>query len=462
MQDAVASPSIEPTHALASFAAGIEYDEIPPRVREYTKVLLLDALACAVAGHQGEETPQIAKFASALADSHESSIIAGGALSLAGAALLNGYLITAVTMCDAHRETLTHVTPEIVPPALGIAERDRLAGRDLLVALAAGFEVTTRIGIGVNYPVFRARGWHGPGILGPFGAAAAVGRLQRFDEDTMGRAFGLAGGQAGGTFAAWGTPSVKFHQSRGALSGLMAALLAQQGYVATKEFLTAKDGGLFNIFTDGGNPQRTLADLGERWELEQVALRQWPSSSTLQGVIWSMLELVNKHGLDASSISKIRVWLGKGLYDMHGIFRTYKNKFETMLSTNYVASVIAHDRVLTLAQFEPKRYNDETVRRFATENVEVIQDDSLTGVQVKVEAQTKDGRSIRVDCDTPPGSAETPLTLDQVETKFRTYAPTRLSADRVDAVVGMVRKIEDLRDVRELMGAMRVEGSPSS
>ena len=154
-------------------------------------------------------------------------------MSLAGATLLNAYLVTATTMCDVHRETMTHVTPEVIPPALAIAERDGLDGRALLTAIAAGCEVTTRVGIGTDYPKFRARGWHGPGIFGPFGAAAAVGSLLKFDADTMARAFGLAGSQAAGTFAAWGTPTVKFHQCRGALSGLMAALLAQQNFVAT-------------------------------------------------------------------------------------------------------------------------------------------------------------------------------------------------------------------------------------
>ena len=131
-----------------------------------------------------------------------------------------------------------------------------------MVAIAAGCEVATRIGIGLDYPVFRARGWHGPGILGPFGAAAAVGSLLGFDAETMARAFGLAGSQAAGTFAAWGTPTVKFHQCRGALSGLMAALLAQQNFVATREFITAKDGGLYNAYVNGGKPDSRSPILG--------------------------------------------------------------------------------------------------------------------------------------------------------------------------------------------------------
>src|SRR5439155_6824331 len=103
------------------------------------------------------------------------------------------------------------------------------------------------------------------------GSAAAVGRLRRFDAETMARAFGLAGSQAAGTFAAWGTPTVKFHQCRGALSGMMAALLAEQQFVATREFLTAKDGGLYNSYSNGGKPEAAVADLGSRWELEQIA-----------------------------------------------------------------------------------------------------------------------------------------------------------------------------------------------
>src|SRR5215470_1688944 len=232
-----ATPDV--TRLLAEFAARLRFDDLPERSREHCKNLILDALACAVAGHQGEETRQVAALASALAEGSESSVIAGGQLSLVGATLFNGYLITAVTMCDVHRATMTHVTPEIVPPALAIAERDDLSGRDLLVAVAAGCEVTTRIGLGLDYPAFRARGWHGPGIIGPFGAAAAIGRLLKFDPGTMARAFGLAGSQAAGTFAAWGTPTVKFHQCRGAVSGLLAALLAHQDFVATQEFLSA-------------------------------------------------------------------------------------------------------------------------------------------------------------------------------------------------------------------------------
>src|SRR5437764_11868203 len=325
------------TEALASFAASLQYENVPERVREHCKNLLLDALACAVAGHRGEETQQVAALASALAQSNESTVIGGEALSLAGATILNGYLVTAVTMCDVHRATLTHVTPEVIPPALAIAERDGASGRDLLVAIAAGCEATTRIGIGLDYPAFRAKGWHGPGVLGPFGAAAAVGRLRRFDADTMARAFGLAGSQAAGTFAAWGTPTVKFHQCRGALSGVMAALLAEQDFVATREFLTATDGGLYNVYANGGRPDAVIAGLGQRWELLEIALRLWPSASSIQGMMTAMFELIEQQRIDPTQVKALRIALSKPVFDRHGIFASYKGKFESLLSAHYPA-----------------------------------------------------------------------------------------------------------------------------
>jgi len=445
----------EVTQALAAFAAKLRYGDIPTRARDHCKNLLLDALACAVAGRLGEETGQVSAFAAALAQGRESSVIGGDALSLAGATLLNAYLITATTMCDVYRPTLTHITPEIIPPALAIAERDRLSGRALLTAIAAGCEVTTRIGLGLDYPKFRARGWHGPGVIGPFGAAAAVASLLGFDADAMARAFGLAGSQAAGTFAAWGTPTVKFHQCRGALSGLMAALLAQQDFVATREFITAKDGGLYHAYADGGLPDVAIADLGKRWELEQIALRLWPSASLIQGMVTALFDIVDKQKVEFARVRKVRIALSPGAHKMHGGFGTYKAKFEALLSAHYTAAVILHDRALTLAQFEPARYNDPKLRRFAAEQVEVRPEASVNGSQAIVDVDSADGTSFSARCEHPLGSYENPLSRAQIEQKFRAYARGVLPETSIAEIIGAVDRLEDFPSTRRLMELLR-------
>jgi 2-methylcitrate dehydratase PrpD len=447
----------EPTAALARFAATLTYDDIPERTREACKCLLLDALACALAGHQGDETHQVAALAAGLARSKESSVIGGDRLSLAGATLLNGYLTTAVTLCDVHRATATHVTPEVIPPALAIAERDARSGRDLLVALAVGCETTTRVGLGLDYPAFRDRGWHGPGVIGPFGAAAAVGRLLHFDADTMATAFGLAGSQSAGTYAAWGTPTVKFHQCRGALSGLLAALLAEQRFAATRRFLSAPDGGLYASYSNGGHPEAVVEALGERWELEQIALRPWPSASGIQSMITAMFDLVDAHGLRPERTKTLRVSLGKAAFDLHGGFSRWEGKFEALLSAHYAATAVLHDRDLSLAQFERERYTDPTLRRFAVERVEIACDPTLVASQAVVEADTADGPVIAVRCEHPRGAPENPLSWAELERKFRAYAGARLADARIEETLGLVSGLPALPSVRTLMDLLRSE-----
>ena len=445
------------TEDLARFAASVKYENIPASAREYCKDILLDTLACAFAGHFGEETDQIARFAKSSATSTESTVIGGDNLSLAGATLLNGYLITAVTMCDIHRSTLTHVTPEVVPPALLIGERDNVSGRDLLVALAAGFEVTTRVGVGSDYPAVRKRGYHGPGVFGPFGAAAAAGRLRGLSPEAMARAFGLAGSQAGGTFAAWGTPTVKFHQCRGALSGLMAALLAEQNFLATREFLTAKDGGLFNTFSTGGHPEQVTAELGKRWEFEQIALRLWPSASSIQGMNTALFDALEERPFKLKDIKRAQISLTPTVFNLHGKLSKYKAKFDALISAHYTAAVIIEDHALTLDQFMPARYDDPVLRNAAANLIDVQPDESLTDVQAVVEFELNDGTKIVKRCNSPRGSADNRLTRAQIESKMRTYAQKRIGKAAIERIIASIWALENVGSVRDLMQTMRQE-----
>src|SRR6202034_1270558 len=118
-----------------------------------------------------------------------------------------------------------------------------------------------------------------------------------------------------------------------------------------------KDGGLYNAYADGGKPDAVLAGLGSRWELEQIAMRLWPSASLIQGMTSALFDILGKDKIDVASVRKVRVALSQGAYAMHGGFGSYKGKFEALLLAHYTAAAILHDRALTLAQFEPDRYD---------------------------------------------------------------------------------------------------------
>ena len=444
-----------PTTELAQFVAGLRYEDLPPRVGERVKDIVLDTIASALAGRQGEETGQIRALAAALGASREATVIGGEPLSLAGATLLNGYLITAVTVCDVHRPTLCHTTPVVVPPALAIAERDGADGRALITAIAAGLETTVRVGLGTKYPAFRARGWHSPGVIGPFGGAATAGKLLGLDAERQRHAFGLAGSQSAGTFAQWGTPTIKFHQARGALSGLLAALLAEQGFTASAEVLANKDGGIFNAYSDGGAPEAVTAELGERWQLEQIALRLWPAASSIQTLITSLLALMRAHDLSPARIASVRVGLSKTVYDMHGTL-PWSDKFKALLSTPYVTAIVLHDKCCWLEQFEAQRYQDPAVGAFARERVKVEIDPRVEGTGAAVDVRTVDG-AVHSDRRTAPkGDPTDPLRRAEIEEKLRTASAGFLPREAVERIISVVSGLEQVRDVRELLAAVRI------
>ena len=443
-----------PTAILAEFVANLQYEQIPAVTRERVKDIILDAIASALAGTHGDEVKQIRGLATALGASHEASVFGGDKLSLTGATLLNGYLITAVTVCDVHRPTLYHTTPQVVSPALAIAERDGTSGKALLTAIAAGLETSVRVANGTNYVAFRARGWHSPGVVGPFGGAAAVGKLRGFNADTQLMAFGLAGSQSAGTFAHWGTPTIKFHQCRAALSGLMAGLLAEQGFLASKEILTHKDGGIYNAYSDGGKPEMVTADLGKQWALEQISLRLWPAASSVQSVITAMLALATAHDLKPANIAGVRVGLSQGVYDMHGTL-AWDDKFKALLSMPYITSVVLHDRACWLDQFEPARVQDKAVDAFARERIQIFADPGIQGTAALVEIKTTTGVTHTDRRRVAKGDAADPLSRAEIQGKLRTAAKGVISSAAVERIIALVDGLERLDNVLGLLDAVR-------
>jgi 2-methylcitrate dehydratase PrpD len=431
------------TQELADFVAETRWEDLPSSARERAIVVLVDTVASAYAGNRSDEAAQIEKLAEAVMGPGNSPVVGRASRSAAGAVTVNGYLITATTVCDVHKATLCHVTPEVFPPAVAVAVERASTGQDFLLAFALGLEITTRVGLGSDYPAFRARGWHSPGVWGPFGGAAAAGRLLGLDGRHLRNAFGLAGSQSAGTFAHWGTPTIKFHQARGALSGYLAATLAATGFEAADDVLTAPDGGLYRTYSDGGNPAVALDGLGSRWELEQLSLRSWPLASSLQSVATALLSLVAEHDLRASDVARARVGLSETVYNMHGTL-PWSDRFSALLSAPYVTAVILADRVCWLDQFTPERIAEPAVGAFAAGQVDVRIDPSVVGTGAIIDLELTDGRVLSERRDIPHGDPGDPLSLDDVSQKFIAATAGIIDEAEAAAMVERLSRIAEL------------------
>jgi 2-methylcitrate dehydratase PrpD len=418
---------------LSRFIVELDWDDVPASVQARVFDIWTDTLANAMAGRRAASTPVVQQLADRLCGPGESTVIGGGTASMTAAALLNGHQITAFTMCDVYRPALCHITPEVFPAVLAVAEGSDVGGRELLTGLAIGLEVTARLGLGVDYAGFRARGWHAPGVIGTIGAACAAARVIGLNARGVRAAMGLGVSQASGTFAALGTPAVKFHQARGAVSGLWAAMFTADGLGGTENGLTHPDGGLLSTYVDGGRPDLVTRELGTRWELEQISLRRWPAASSLQSLVAVLLETTHSGDVDS-----VEIMLPTTSFAMCAEMG-WQDELSAMQSARYVATVVLRDRRCWIEQFDAVHRTDAELSEFATDRVRVVCDDALppSGVLVRLAGG---GRISEVRRDRAPGEPDEPLTPQQIRAKLGNacVGTPIIAAERLDDVVTRV------------------------
>jgi len=398
---------------LAEFALRTRWSGLPSAVQQRTVDLVLDAIACAYTGRLAAGRDRFADATSALTGPGRYTVVADDSgSSLIGAGMLNAWQVTATTMCDVYRPAMCHVTPAVLAATLAGADIAPTSLEDFLTAFAVGTEVTLRLCAAMDGPQYRGPRWHAPGVIGPFGSAAAFARLLGTNAAMLRTAWGAALLHSAGTFSAIGTPGVKLTQARGAAAGLQAVMFAQAGHGGSPNALTHPDGGLFNAYS-GLNPESVLDGLGETWLSGELSLRQWPASSSLQALIAAVLELRSGHGVDPGAT--LVVELPRQSYKLCGEM-PWDHQLSALQSAAWVAAVTWVDGRCWLDQFEPDGLSD-LARNALARRVRVSQDSSLPegAARVRVDGIPEDIVE-RLDA---PGSPADPLPPSAIRDKLR-------------------------------------------
>ena len=128
------------TRGLASFIAGLRFEQLPPAVVVRAKLLILDAFGCGVFGSlPGHSRILVATLAKL--DPSTSCSVWGTRqrLSAPHAALANGSLIQGFELDDAHARASVHVCSGALPALMAIAEtRPGISGKTFIAAVVDG------------------------------------------------------------------------------------------------------------------------------------------------------------------------------------------------------------------------------------------------------------------------------------------------------------------------------------
>jgi 2-methylcitrate dehydratase PrpD len=339
------------------------------------------------------------------------------------------------------------------PTTLAAAEVAGASGEQLLLALAAGYEATARVGIAIDMASHRHKGWRATGTAGSFGAAAAAARLLNLDAHSFHHAFAAAAAQASGNWAFQASGGMELYLAAGtaARNGLVSALLAEAGFRGADDPLTARDGGFFGIASEAADPAQLSEGLGSRFRLLDTCIKVYPTCHSSQTGIDAAVNLRNKHAIKLADVKRIVVRAGEITRLQCGWPYEPAPPPRLIFHMGYAMALAIRHGMVRPADFEGERPHDAELVRVA-KATEVIADPEFTAIYAErkpcdVTIHLRDGRELRERVDYCRGEPENPPMPETVVAKFRENAATQLSASALDEIADRVLGLERETDV---------------
>lgn len=453
-----------PTGQLCDWLAGFDLGDAPASARERAKALTLDGIACAIVGAQLPWSRTAAKIVQKFEGRGDCAIVGWGATTSApGAALLNGTFIQGFELDDYHPLGPLHSASVVLPALWAASEGDaRVSGREFLQAALAGYEVGPRVGMALHGAQMLSRGWHSGSVFGTHAAAAAVGKLMGLDAAHFEDALGLAGTQSAGLMAAqYEAMCKRMHHGFSARNGLYAAVLAEGGYTGIKRVFEREYGGFLSTFGEGHDPDASqiTSGLGQRWEVERIVIKPYAAMGGIHSPLDALFDIGRQRALNAGAIARIECDVSHAVFH-HGWWVPERplTPIGAQMNIGYALAVAAIDGAAMVAQFSPARIDADDVWALLAK-VEVRHDPAfdaggmLKRGQTRVAVTFTDGQRIVVERESSR-AIESPQSSDEVAAKYRTLTEGLIDAPRQQAIEQMVRSLEEVKDVRELLALL--------
>lgn len=408
------------TMRFAEFTANLKYDDLPTEVVHKAKLILRDGIGNQIAASAiGEPAKRMVELVREWGGTQQATVTGFGFKApLPMAAMCNAMMGHGVELDDAHGSGLIKAGSVLVPTVNAIAEYKRCTGKEVIVALVAGYDIAVRVAKAIN-PGHRSRGYHTTGTVSCLGAAAVGARLLGCNAEQIAWAIGLAGMQSAGIQAYLDDPCIAkpFSPGKSAHNGTLAAVMASRGFSGPKKVLESRE-GFFNAFTDKVRISDLLDGLEKEFAIMEVGFKPHAACRYAHGPIDLAQDMYWKNGIRVDDIEKITVHMS-AMAIRQASKPKVANLNAAMGSTQFGVALALETGGNGLRDYWTG-YENKNVHEVASNKVELVAEDEfgLTGRQAIVEIQTKDGRNLSLRSEEPRGEPTNPLTEEDLERKF--------------------------------------------
>lgn len=436
------------TRELSDFVVRSKMEGFPDAVIEMGKKCLLDWIGVALGGAREVSARIVLDLVREAGGEKQATLLATGMkTSLVNAALVNGTMAHALDYDDANSVVRAHVSAPLIAALLPVAEYKGLGGCDFITALVTGYEVSTRVGSALGKKYYEA-GWHATAILGRLGTAAGVGRLMDLGSDRLAAAMGIAATQAAGLRDVFGTMTKPFHAGKAAADGILAVLLAKKGFTAPTDILD-EGSGFSRVFSPEYRCEFLTENLGRTYGILNNNFKPYAACLLVHPAVDGLISLKKKHLFEAEEVERVRIEVAPFNLKVAGNDRP-KSGLEGKFSLHFSAALallFGHGRN---SLFTDIMITDPAVRN-QIEKIAASSNPALEETEAQITVMLKNGRVHETRVDSPKGDPRNPLSFEEIEEKFADLASTVLPGGRIEKIIGLVRRLEELKDMSTLV-----------
>ncbi len=450
---------------LAGFASEMELNRVPVEVKNHVCMLILDALGVGLAASNEKYSEIAVDTISDIGGNLEATVLGRPQKqSAVWASLVNGIQIHGHDFDDTHSGSVAHTTSVIVPVVLSLGEREGLSGSAVLNSSIVGLEVIGRVGL-ASQGGFHRKGFHTTAIAGVMGGALAASRCLDLNLENTVYAQGIAGSSAAGLREAYlsgGTWTKMYHPGWAAHSAVMAGLMAEKGFSGTDTVYE----GRFGLFKSHLSPQDAdyealLGELGERWEISNIAFKPYPCGVINHSFIDLSLQLRDHHDIKTEDIDSVTVFIHpdaaqtvcEPVETKQNPVSGYHAKFS--LHFNIAAALV--DGSVDLSTYRDEKVHDSSILDMVGKISHTNDPDSPypATYPARMEIRMKDGQIFSGEIDHNKGSRKNPMSNDEVKQKFLSNAKPVLGEKRSEKVTEYITNLEKLDDIQDVMDLFR-------